>query len=132
MEVEISEEGVVFLDKLVADPVDVLRDVLADNQRMLKALEAISASEDLYHLGMKRHQLVARQALADIDADPERANVGDVIRSKQDSRIEYTVGYVGSEYAFESPQKAIGTWMLPHGGYSIVKHSKADAEDGGE
>lgn len=52
--------------------VDTIKEKDEENRRMRKALEAISASEDLYHVGMKRHQLVARQALADIDAEDHK------------------------------------------------------------
>ncbi|WP_436663572.1 hypothetical protein ACOALA_13610 [Alicyclobacillus acidoterrestris] len=66
-EVEISEDNVVFLDKLVADPVDVLRDVLAENRRLREALElAETAIRNGDHPELVLVHI--QQALADIDA----------------------------------------------------------------
>ena len=75
----------------------------------------------------KRHRVVLRPDdffyLPVTKEEPKRANIGDVVQSKADSRIKFTVGYVGSEYAFESPAKQLGTWMVKHGEYTIVKRA---------
>ena len=60
--------------------------------------------------------------------ESERAQVGDTIRDKREPRVQFTVGYVGENYAFESPKKLLGTWMCKHGNYTIVKR----ASDGPE
>ncbi|WP_206922977.1 hypothetical protein [Alicyclobacillus suci] len=92
-EVEISEDNVVFLDKLVADPVDILRDVLAENRRMREALEYAVKNCVMCHgvgrvsigLNLQTNQALykpcqycekQRQALADIGAGSE-ANAED-------------------------------------------------------
>ena len=62
----------------------------------------------------------------EVVARAERTQVGDVIRDKREPRVQFTVGYVGENYAFESPKKTLGTWMCKHGNYTIVK--RADAE----
>jgi hypothetical protein len=49
------------------------------------------------------------------------AKVGDVVQSKRDGPIQFAVGYVGEEYVFSDPMKRVGTWMLEHGDYVIVR-----------
>ena len=59
----------------------------------------------------------------EIMASAQRAQVEDVIQDVREPRVQFTVGYVGENYAFESPKKTLGTWMCKHGNYTIVKRA---------
>lgn len=56
----------------------------------------------------------------------ERAKAGDVVQHIAVPETVFVVGYSGSEYVFESPMKKLGTFMVKHGEYAILRRDEGE------